>query len=108
MLPRLVKGFAGRGWVKTNQRAAAAILNAFDATDIAPDVLVEGLSLAQQQRIEIVRALSHRPRLLILDEPTAALAEPEWLCRQLERVAAAGGAILYITHRLAEVRRLCS
>src|SRR4029077_1635163 len=70
--------------------------------------LVEDLSLAQKQRIEIVRALSHRPRLLILDEPTAALAEPEWLFGELERVAAAGTAILYITHRLAEIRRLCS
>ena len=108
MLPSLVKGFAGRAPVKANRQAAVAILDAFGAADIAPDVLVEDLSLAQKQRIEIVRALSHRPRLLILDEPTAALAEPEWLFRELERVAAAGTAILYITHRLAEVRRLCS
>jgi ribose transport system ATP-binding protein len=108
MLPRLVKGFAGRAPVKANRQAAVAILEAFGAADIAPDVLVEDLSLAQKQRIEIVRALSHRPRLLILDEPTAALAKPEWLFRELERVAAAGTAILYITHRLAEVRRLCS
>jgi ribose transport system ATP-binding protein len=108
MLPRLVKGFAGRAPVKANRQAAVAILDAFGAADIAPDVLVEELSLGQKQRIEIVRALSHRPRLLILDEPTAALAEPEWLFRELERVAAAGTAILYITHRLAEVRRLCS
>src|SRR6185295_15139786 len=41
------------------------------------------------------------------DEPTAALADPIWLFRELERVAAAGTAILYITHRLAEIRRLC-
>jgi ribose transport system ATP-binding protein len=108
MLPRLVKGFAGRAPVKANRRAAGAILEEFGAADIAPGVLVEDLSLAQKQRIEIVRALSHRPRLLILDEPTASLAEPEWLFRELERVAATGTAILYITHRLAEVRRLCS
>ncbi|HEV8261601.1 MAG TPA: ATP-binding cassette domain-containing protein [Burkholderiales bacterium] len=108
MLPRLVRGFAGRGPVKANRQAAGAILDAFGAGDIAPAVLVEDLSLAQKQRIEIVRALSHRPRLLILDEPTAALAEPEWLFRELECVAAAGTAILYITHRLTEVRRLCS
>ena len=48
------------------------------------------------------------PRLLILDEPTAALTEPEWLFGELERLAAAGTTILYITHRLAEVRRLCA
>ena len=108
MLPCLVKGFAGRTPVRANRQAAVGILDAFGVTDIAPHVLVEDLSLAQKQRIEIVRALSHRPRLLILDEPTAALAEPEWLFRQLERVAAAGAAVLYISHRLAEVRRLCS
>ena len=108
MLPRLVKGFAWRSPVKANRQAASAILREFKTTDIAPDMLVEDLSLAQKQRVEIVRALSHRPRLLILDEPTAALAEPEWLFRELEHLAAAGTAILYITHRLAEVRRLCS
>ncbi len=108
MLPRLVKGFAGRAPVKANREAAAALLQEFGATDIAPDALVEDLSLAQKQRLEIVRAFSHRPRLLILDEPTAALAEPEWLFREVERVAAAGTAILYITHRLPEVRRLCA
>ena len=108
MLPRLVKGLAGRAPVAANRQAAAAILREFGAADIAPEGLVEDLSLAQKQRIEIVRAFSHRPRLLILDEPTAALTEPEWLFREVERAAASGTAVLYITHRLAEVRRLCS
>ena len=107
LLPRLEKGFAGRASVKANRQAAIAVLNRFAAGDIPADALVDDLSLAQKQRIEIVRALSHRPRLLILDEPTSALTEPEWLFRQLDRVAATGTAILYITHRLAEVRRLC-
>lgn len=108
MLPRLVKGFAGRSPVKANRIAARALLHEFGAADIAPEAFVEDLSLAQKQRIEIIRALSHRPRLLILDEPTAALAEPEWLFREVERVAATGTAVLYITHRMAEVRRLCA
>ena len=55
MLPRLVKGLAGRSPVKANRRAAAAILNEFGAADISPDARVEELSLAQKQRIEIVR-----------------------------------------------------
>jgi ABC-type sugar transport system ATPase subunit len=66
---------------------------------------VGDLSLAEKQRIEIVRAISHRPRLLVLDEPTAALAEPEWLFRIVARLAAFGVGVLYISHRLAEVRR---
>jgi ribose transport system ATP-binding protein len=83
------------------------LLAAFGAADIAPGAMVGDLSLAERQRIEIVRALSHASRLLILDEPTAALAEPEWLFDLLERTAARSTAILYISHRLAEVRRLC-
>jgi ribose transport system ATP-binding protein len=108
LLPKLVKGFGGLASTRANQRKAAELLAAFGASEIAPSALVGGLSLAERQRIEIVRALSQRPRLLVLDEPTAALAQPEWLFRELERIAAAGVAILYITHRLAEVRRLCA
>ena len=107
MMPHLLKGAAGLASARWNQGRAAEVLAAFRAGDISPASIVGDLSLAEKQRVEIVRALSHQPRLLILDEPTAALAEPEWLFGQVERLAAAGVAILYISHRLAEVRRLC-
>ena len=107
MMPRLLKGAAGLASVRRNQGRAAEILAAFGAGDISPAAIVGDLSLAEKQRVEIVRALSRNPRLLILDEPTAALAEPEWLFGQVERLADDGIAILYISHRLAEVRRLC-
>lgn len=108
LLPTLIKGAGGLAAARRNQERAAEILAEFDAADISPRALVSDLSLAQKQRLEIVRALSHRPRVLILDEPTAALAEPEWLFRLIARVTAAGEvSILYISHRLAEVRRLC-
>jgi ribose transport system ATP-binding protein len=108
LLPTLIKGAAGLAVARRNHEKAAEILSEFDAPDISPKALVSELSLAQKQRLEIVRALSHRPRVLILDEPTAALAEPEWLFRLIDRVTAGGDvAILYISHRLAEVRRLC-
>ena len=106
-LPHQRKGPIGLASSRRNEDAAAALLAEFDASDIAPGALVADLSLAEKQRVEIVRAVSHRPRLLILDEPTAALAEPEWLFAIVERLAADGVAVLYISHRLAEVRRLC-
>jgi ribose transport system ATP-binding protein len=108
LLPKLIKGFAGFASARANEQKAAALLAEFSVADIAPRAMVADLSLAEKQRIEIVRALSHRPRLLILDEPTAALSETEWLFRLVERIAEGGTAILYISHRLAEVRRLCA
>lgn len=107
MLPRLPKGPLGLISVRRCVARARDILELYGAKDIDPTALVASLSLAQKQRVEIVRAISRRPRLLILDEPTAALAEPVWLFDLVERLRAEGSAILYISHRLAEVRRLC-
>ncbi len=106
-LPKQRKGLLGLASRRLNEAYAAQLLAECDAADISPGALVSDLSLAEKQRVEIVRAVSHRPRLLILDEPTAALAEPEWLFRIVERLAASGTGVLYISHRLAEVRRLC-
>jgi general nucleoside transport system ATP-binding protein len=67
------------------------------------------LSVGERQRIEIVRALMQSPKLLILDEPTAVLTpqEADQLFTVLERLRNEGRAILYISHKLEEVKRLC-
>src|SRR5437870_4816978 len=67
------------------------------------------LSVGERQRIEIVRALMQNPRLLILDEPTAVLTpqEADQLFIVLKRLKSEGRAILYISHKLEEVKRLC-
>lgn len=67
------------------------------------------LSVGERQRIEIVRALMQNPKFLILDEPTAVLTpqEADQLFVVLERLKAEGRAILYISHKLEEVKRLC-
>ncbi|RVH24229.1 sugar ABC transporter ATP-binding protein [Sinorhizobium meliloti] len=76
--------------------------------DISPDRLVEGLSTGKQQLIEIAKALTLNARLLILDEPTAALGgeETQLLFRQIERLRADGVGIIYISHRLEEIRQI--
>ena len=76
---------------------------------LRPDALVADLSVGERQRIEVVRCLLQEPRLLILDEPTAVLTpqEADQLFVTLERLAGEGCAVLYISHRLEEVKRLC-
>lgn len=76
--------------------------------DISPRRLVEGLSTAKQQLIEIAKAMTLNAKLLILDEPTAALGgeETQLLFRQIERLKADGVGIIYISHRLEEIRQI--
>ena len=76
---------------------------------LRPGALVADLSVGERQRIEVVRCLLQEPRLLILDEPTAVLTpqEADQLFVTLERLAGEGCAVLYISHRLEEVKRLC-
>jgi len=70
---------------------------------------VGSLSVTQRQLLEVARALAADPAVLILDEPTASLGAEETasLFAELSRLAADGVAVVYITHRLAEVRELC-
>jgi len=70
---------------------------------------VHSLSVGERQRIEIVRCLLQNPRLLIMDEPTSVLTpqEVETLFGTLRRLSAEGCSILYISHKLDEIRQLC-
>jgi len=76
---------------------------------LEPSATVANLSVGERQRIEIVRCLLQEPRLLIMDEPTAVLTpqEADQLFLTLNRLAHEGCAILYISHRLEEVKRIC-
>jgi ribose transport system ATP-binding protein len=70
---------------------------------------VSSLSVVQRQLLEVAKSLAADPAVLILDEPTASLGPDESavLFAELRRLAATGTAVVYITHRLAEVRELC-
>lgn len=76
--------------------------------DISASRKVRGLSTANQQLIEIAKALALNARLLILDEPTAALggAETELLFEQIQRLKADGVGLIYISHRLEEITKI--
>ncbi len=77
---------------------------------VDPRRLVGTLSVGERQRVEIVRCLLQSPRLLIMDEPTSVLTpqEVETLFETLRKLAGDGVAILYISHKLEEVRALCT
>lgn len=75
---------------------------------ISPRRLVDGLPTAGQQLIEIAKALTLNAKLLILDEPTAALGggETKLLFQQIERLKSEGVGIIYISHRLEEIKQI--
>lgn len=74
-----------------------------------PARLVGQLSAGERQRVEIIRCLLQDPKLLIMDEPTSVLTpqEVEILFHTLRKLASEGTAILYISHKLEEIRELC-
>ena len=93
-------------WKEARRRAAQALEQLrFDAP---ADVPVARLSVAQQQLVELARAISTDARIIIMDEPTASLttAESERLFAIINELRAAGKAIIYVSHRLKEVLEL--
>jgi general nucleoside transport system ATP-binding protein len=78
--------------------------------EVDPRRHVHALSVGERQRVEIIRCLLQEPRLLIMDEPTSVLTPQsvERLFGTLRRLAGEGVSVLYISHKLDEVRTLCS
>ncbi|HEY1108774.1 MAG TPA: sugar ABC transporter ATP-binding protein [Opitutaceae bacterium] len=90
-------------WLELHRRAAALLADFGLA--ISPETPVRALGIGQKQLVEIVRAIDKRSRILVLDEPTAALSEQEvaTLLEHLRRLRARGTACIYISHKLDEV-----
>ena len=95
----------------SRERVAARIreLGRSHGLEVDPQRPVHTLALGERQRVEIVRALLTDPKLLILDEPTSVLTPSavEQLFATLRRLAQGGCSILYISHKLDEIRALC-
>jgi ribose transport system ATP-binding protein len=91
------------------QRQAAEVLQRLGAS-FTPSTLVSSLSIAEQQQVEIARALKDNSRILVMDEPTAALSdrETERLFEVIRTLRSNGIAIIYISHRMEEVYALAN
>ncbi|MFE2489505.1 sugar ABC transporter ATP-binding protein [Streptomyces mirabilis] len=99
-------GFVVRG--KAAKASTAQLLRRLGHPEIDPARLVGELSAAQQQIVSMARALSHDVRLIVMDEPSAALDpdEVDNLFRIVGDLTADGVAVVYISHRLEEIRRI--
>ncbi|WP_406385215.1 sugar ABC transporter ATP-binding protein [Streptomyces sp. NBC_01618] len=93
---------------REGRTAAAALLKRLGHPEIDPARAVGELSAAQQQIVSMARALSHDVRLIVMDEPSAALDpdEVDNLFRVVAALTADGVAVVYISHRLEEIRRI--
>ncbi|MDB5522982.1 MAG: transporter related protein [Rhizobium sp.] len=87
-----------------------ADLAALGISGINPSRRARDLDLPLRQKIEIARAICSKPRILLLDEPTASLSarDVQWLGDRIEMLRAQGVTILFISHRMPEVREFCS
>ncbi len=93
---------------RTAVAGATALLSRLGLTHIDPQARVGTLLLADRQLVEIARAIAAEPKLLILDEASSALTPPgvEWLFDRIREITARGGAVIYVSHRLREIREI--
>jgi general nucleoside transport system ATP-binding protein len=107
MLGNEQAGFAGRLDLDAARERVREIAARFGFR-VDPDKLVENLPVGVQQRVEIIKALSRDAEILIFDEPTAVLtpSETDELMEIMRQLRAAGKAIVFITHKLREVREV--
>jgi len=90
-------------WVRMNERTTDILLSI--GLPISPRSKVGGLTVSQQQMVEIARALSHEAKVVVMDEPTSALSpnEIKFLFNVMNKLKKLGIGIVYVTHKLEEV-----
>lgn len=89
---------------------ASKLLALLGQSDIKPTDLVNGLKIAQKQMVEIAKATSFHVKVLIMDEPTSMLTskETDILFDLIQRLSSDGIGIIYISHRLKEIKQICN
>jgi methyl-galactoside transport system ATP-binding protein len=77
--------------------------------DIDPKEKIENLSLSQQQMVEIAKAVSYNSKVIVMDEPTSSLTEKEveHLFRIINKLKSQGCGIIYISHKMEEILKIC-
>jgi inositol transport system ATP-binding protein len=94
-------------WKRMREDARGVLLSL--GLHVDPQQEVRGLSVAQQQMVEIARAMTQSAKLIVMDEPTAALSsrEVEVLHGVIRNLKERGVSVVYVTHRLSEVKQIC-
>lgn len=109
LLPYEPVSWAGQIKARQSYEIAAANLERLNVHSIDPRTLARDLDLSRRQKIEIAKAVSRQPKILLLDEPTSALSsdDVEWLSELIAQLRQSGITIIFITHRMREVRAFC-
>lgn len=100
-----VAGFVNQDKMR---QEAQALLNDYDM-HIDADTLIKDLTIAQQQMVEIVKAISFNSKILVMDEPTSSIADKEvaFLFTTMKTLTAKGVGIIYISHKMSELEEIC-
>lgn len=105
--PKVINGlpFIGRREIRRRTRELFSSLG----LEIDPEVRMARLSVSERQMVEIAKAVSYGAKLIVFDEPTSSLSEKEAdrLFSIIERLKASGAGIVYISHKMAEIKRIC-
>ena len=101
--------FFGKVRRRRSEERVRDIFDELGLDDVDPRAEIGTLDLSVRQKIEIARAVSRDPKILLLDEPTSALSatDVDWLNGLIDKLRKQGVTIVFISHRMQEVRRLC-
>ncbi len=93
---------------KKMEEEAQALLDAHEM-NIKADMLIKDLTIAQQQMVEIVKAISYNSKILVMDEPTSSISDKEvaFLFKTMRGLTAKGVGIIYISHKMSELEEIC-
>jgi inositol transport system ATP-binding protein len=99
------KRFADRKKMKAD---AQELLDAYNL-NLKADTLVKDLTIAQQQMVEIIKAISHQSKIVVMDEPTSSISENEveYLFQIIRELVKKGVGIIYISHKMDELEQIC-